>query len=104
MSIALTVYAWTTKTDFTIFRGILSILIMCMALGSLLVWLFHIPMLRMGLNIVGVMLFGLYLIVDTQHIMGGNHKYSLDPEEYILGSIMLYLDIINIFIYILEIF
>lgn len=40
---------------------------------------------------------------DTQLIMGGNHKFQLSPEEYILGAITLFLDIINIFLYILRI-
>lgn len=35
--------------------------------------------------------------------MGGEHKYSISPEEYVLGAITLFLDIINIFLYILRI-
>lgn len=34
--------------------------------------------------------------------MGGERKYSLSPEEYITGAIILYLDIINIFIHLLQ--
>lgn len=40
---------------------------------------------------------------DTQMIIGGNHKFQMSPEEYILGAIALFLDIINIFLYILRI-
>ena len=36
-------------------------------------------------------------------MMGGNHKYSISPEEYIFAAIAIYLDIINIFLYILRI-
>lgn len=36
-------------------------------------------------------------------MMGGKHKYSISPEEYIFAALNLYLDIINIFIYILSI-
>lgn len=35
--------------------------------------------------------------------MGGERQNSLTPEEYILGAIMLYLDIINLFLHLLRI-
>lgn len=58
-----------------------------------------------GLLIIKLIFFfsQFHLIDDTQLIMGGNHKFSLSPEEYILGAITLFLDIINIFLYILRI-
>lgn len=40
---------------------------------------------------------------DTQMIVGGERKNTLTPEEYVLGAIMLYMDIINIFIHLLKI-
>ena len=39
----------------------------------------------------------------SQMMMGGNHKFSISPEEYIFAAIAIYLDIINIFLYILRI-
>ncbi len=36
-------------------------------------------------------------------MMGGTHRYALDPEEYIFAALNLYLDIINLFIMILNI-
>ena len=36
-------------------------------------------------------------------MMGGNHKFSISPEEYIFAAIAIYLDILNIFLYILRI-
>ena len=40
---------------------------------------------------------------DTQLMVGGSHKYSLSPEEYVFASLNLYLDIVNLFIEILKI-
>ena len=52
----------------------------------------------------GVILFSFYLIYDTQLIIGGKHRqYQFTEDMYILASLTLYLDIINIFIYLLEI-
>lgn len=50
---------------------------------------------------IGVFIFSLYLIYDTQLMMGGKHKYSISPEEYIFAALNLYLDVVNMFIYIL---
>ena len=50
---------------------------------------------------LGTFLFGCYLVIDTQMIIGGRTiQLSLD-EEYI-GAMMLYIDIIMIFIYLLQ--
>ncbi|XP_065322017.1 protein lifeguard 2-like isoform X2 [Gordionus sp. m RMFG-2023] len=43
-----------------------------------------------------------YIIFDTQMMMGGDKKYSLSPEEYIFAALTLYLDIVNLFLYILQ--
>ena len=52
---------------------------------------------------IGAFLFSCYIIFDTQLMMGGKHKYAIDPEEYIFGALNLYLDIINLFLFILRI-
>ena len=44
-----------------------------------------------------------YIVFDTQLMMGGQHKYSISPEEYIFAALNLYLDIINLFLYLLMI-
>lgn len=53
---------------------------------------------EIALSFVGAFLFGLFLIFDTQQMMT-----VLSPEEYILATINLYMDILNLFIYILRI-
>ena len=50
------------------------------------------------ISVGGALLFSLFIIYDTQMIMT-----TLSPEEYILATINLYMDIINLFIYILRI-
>jgi len=52
---------------------------------------------------IGAIIFSVYIVYDTQLMIGGKHKYSLSPEEYIFASLNLYLDIINLFMYILSI-
>ena len=55
----------------------------------------------LGFGSVGALIFSLYIVYDTQMMMGGKHKYSLSPEEYIFAALNLYLDIINLFRYVL---
>ena len=50
---------------------------------------------------VGVMFFGFYLIVDTQMIMGGK-GIELSVDDYVLASMLLYIDIVQIFLYLLR--
>ena len=49
----------------------------------------------------GVFVFGIYLIVDTQMIVGGKHV-ELSVDEYVLAAMLLYVDIVQIFLYILR--
>ena len=44
-----------------------------------------------------------YIVFDTQMMLGGKHKYSLSPEEYIFAALNLYLDVVNLFLFILTI-
>ena len=59
--------------------------------------------MMIGIGAAGAFVFSLYLVYDTQMMMGGNHKYALDPEEYIFAALNIYLDVINLFTYILMI-
>ena len=36
-------------------------------------------------------------------MIGGSHKYSLSPEEYIFVALNLYVDIVQLFLYLLMI-
>ena len=59
--------------------------------------------MMIGNGAAGAFVFSLYLIYETQMMMGGKHKYALDPEEYIFADLNIYLDVINLFMYILMI-
>ena len=56
-----------------------------------------------GYGSLGALVFSLYIVYDTQLMMGGKHKYALDPEEYIFAAINLYIDFIQLFRFILMI-
>lgn len=101
--ISLTIFAFQTKIDFTVFHGVAFVALIILSIFGLVISFTGIPILRMVYACLGALLFSFYLIIDTQMIVGGNHKSQVSPEEYIFGVIVLYTDIINIFMYILQI-
>ncbi|KAJ8301869.1 hypothetical protein KUTeg_020856 [Tegillarca granosa] len=66
-------------------------------LALFLQMLFPSELMDKAISVGGALLFSLFIIFDTHMLM---HKLS--PEEYILAAINLYLDILNLFIYILR--
>jgi len=104
--LALTAFSFQTKWDFTgMGMALFVALIVLMLFGLLTIFLprSSYPILHIVYASLGALLFSFYLIYDTQLMLGGNHKYSISPEEYIFAALNLYLDIINIFMYILSI-
>lgn len=99
----LTMFAFQTKWDFTVMGGALFVALIILVIFGIVA--IFIPGKTMTLIYAscGALLFSLYLIYDTQLMLGGKHKYSISPEEYIFAALNLYLDIVNIFLYILTI-
>jgi hypothetical protein len=56
----------------------------------------------MGLAILMSVVYSIYLLVDTQRMLGGKHQ-SLSLDDYILGATIIYVDIISLFLKILQI-
>lgn len=63
--IGLTIYAWTTKTDFTVLGGMCWILSFAFTGFMIFVVIFRSHYLTMVYCFIGVIVFGIYLIFDT---------------------------------------
>lgn len=100
----LALYGYTTKKDLTklgtiIFIGLIGILI-----GSLLnMFIFRSAMMDTGIAIIGVLIFVGYIAYDVNKI-----KYMVtyvgEDKAAVYGAFQLYLDFINLFIRLLELF
>ena len=99
--LALSLYAYKTKKNFTLLGGSLFISLMIILLGSIINIFFRIKLLNFILTVVAIILFSIYIIYDTQLIIG-NKEYKLSEEDYIKAAINLYIDIITLFIDILS--
>ncbi|KAH8237391.1 hypothetical protein KR038_010877 [Drosophila bunnanda] len=101
--LALTLFAWQTKYDFTMMGGVLIACMVVFLIFGIVAMFMKGKIITLVYASIGALLFSVYLVYDTQLMMGGEHKYSISPEEYIFAALNLYLDIINIFMYILTI-
>jgi len=103
VTLALTIFAFQTKFDFTACGGVLLCVLVVFILFGLFAIIFPSRTLQIFYAAIGAVIFSLYIVYDTQIMLGGKHKYSLSPEEYVFAALNLYLDIINLFLYILQI-
>ncbi|XP_053672905.1 protein lifeguard 1-like [Anopheles nili] len=101
--LGLTLFAFQTKWDFTMMGGILFVAVLILFLFGLIAMFIPGKTVQIIYSSCGAFLFSIYLVYDTQIMMGGSHKYSISPEEYVFAALSLYLDVINIFLHILSI-
>ncbi|KAH8309259.1 hypothetical protein KR059_007384, partial [Drosophila kikkawai] len=103
--IGLSLYALQTKIDYTAMGAVLVTLTMFFILMAAM--MFWSPLARyqnnLPISLFGALLGCFYLIYDIQMMVGGNHQYQFDPEEYVFAALSLYVDVIQILIYILRI-
>ena len=100
ITISLTLYAMFTKTDFTKLCGpfVCYALLMIFTVQMLLSWLSLFVFSWTGAWIpftagFCVIIYGLFLIIDTQRIVGGG-RHELSIDDYIIGAMYLYLNIL----------
>lgn len=97
VTVALTIYTLQSKRDFSSWGAGLFACLWVLILAGLLQLFFPTEMIDKAISIGGALLFSLFIIFDTHMLM---HKLS--PEEYIVATINLYLDIINLFLHLLK--
>lgn len=93
ITISLTIYAFTTKTDFTTCGGFLFVCVTVLIIGGIIGIFIKNRWLKLILSILGVLIFGLYLIFDTQ-LLTGENKHAFSIDDYIIAAMFLYIDII----------
>ncbi|KAJ8977519.1 hypothetical protein NQ317_017137 [Molorchus minor] len=94
----LTLYTFQTKHDFSAMHSALFSGLCILLIGGFMQMFVQSSLFEIGISLGGALVFSLFVIFDTQLIMK-----TLSPEEYILATINLYMDIVNLFLYILRI-
>ena len=101
-AIGITLFSLQSKWDFTIVAGLMVCMGMMLPVIGLCFLIFQEEdWIQILYGSIGAIVFAGYLVLDTQFMVGGKHKYALSPEEYIFAALNLYLDIVNLFLMIL---
>jgi modulator of FtsH protease len=101
-SLGLSVYAWTTKRDFSrlgdyLFFGVL-LLLVAGIVGIFFGGIFSIPLVGLFISIFGVAIFSGYVLYYVQRA-----RYMADTLPNAIGiTVSLFITVLNLFIYILE--
>jgi len=94
--VLLTLYTLQSKHDFSYMRAGLG-----MSLWILILWGFFAAIFGVqtgfAYSLIGSIVFSGYIIFDT-YMLAEKH----DPRDYVMAAVELYLDIINLFLYILQ--
>lgn len=100
ITMALTLYAFLCKGHWKLWLGIL---VVCSAVGLVMVvtlFFARMSVLVTILYVLGVVVYGIYLVIITKMIIGGEIEgFPLDAP--IIASLLLYIYIMRIFMYIL---
>jgi uncharacterized protein len=104
----MSIYGFTTKTDLTKWGNILFMGIVGLVIASLVNYFMQSKLIYWITTAVGLLIFVGLTAYDTQKIKNaniiGNEGSDDDHKESIVGALILYLDLINLFLYILRIF
>ena len=104
VTIALTIYALTTKEDFTWLGGLLFSTVTILIIGGILCGVWGFSSGR-GYHVLycccGILIYSIYIIFYTQLIA---RKYGtvFQIDDYIIAALNIYIDIIQLFLFILS--
>jgi FtsH-binding integral membrane protein len=104
----MSVFGYLTKTDLSKWGNLLFMGVIGLCLSGFANWYLKSEILHWITTVVGILIFVGLTAHDTQKIKNaniiGNEGSDDDHRESIIGALILYLDLINLFLYILRIF
>lgn len=104
----MSIYGYTTKSDLSKWGNLLFMGLVGLIIASIANLLMKSTMIYWVTTYIGVLIFVGLTAYDTQKIKNsnviGNEGTDEDSKEAIMGALTLYLDFINLFLYLLRIF
>lgn len=92
----LSAYTLTTKKDFSFLGGFLFTGLIVVIVASVVGMFFHVPGMQLAIAAASVLIFSGLILFDTSRIIQGGET------NYIIATIGLYLDILNLFLSLLR--
>lgn len=104
----MSIYGYTTKTDLTKWGNLLFMFLVGLVIASIVNYFLQSETVYWITTYAGVLIFVGLTAFDTQRIKNmniiGNEGSDEDHKEAIMGALTLYLDFINLFLFLLRIF
>lgn len=98
--IGLTIYAHKTTDDFTTCGGAFVGCGITIVFFTIAIALDTSNYKNMIIVFIIIIIFSFYIVYDAQLIAGGRYE-ELSYDDYVIGALMLFIDVIGLFIYIL---
>lgn len=93
------------KYDLSAFGSLLFSGLIAIMTTRLISWFLPMPPMELLMSCVTTLLFSGFIVYDTRRITEGNHPgHSLQPHQHVLGAMILYTDIIGLFLQLLRLF
>jgi len=101
ITVVLTIYAWKSKTDIS-YKGALFYLLGWYLVMTIVLIILHFVYISLTAFYIGgsvfiVCIYGFFIIYNTKLIIGGK-RGGFTVDDYILAAVLLYTDIISLFI------
>ena len=102
----MSIYGFTTKKDLTSIGGLLIMALIGLIIASVVNYFLKSSMFDLVISCIGVLIFVGLTAYDTQKIKALMNRENTEENQKmaIIGSLMLYLDFINLFLFLLRIF
>ncbi|XP_077472078.1 protein lifeguard 1 [Stigmatopora argus] len=103
LTISLTIIAFSAQSryEFSCCYGLLLIMAVDLLMFGIFSGFYYLYITQVVYGSLGALLFSMFLMVDCQLMMGALN-YRVDPEEYVSAALMIYLDVMLIFIYLMR--
>lgn len=103
----LSLYGYTTKRDLSGFGSFLVMGLIGIIIAMVVNWFMNSPALYYGISVIGVLIFAGLTAYDTQRIktmyFEGDGQ-AVASKKAVMGALSLYLDFINMFLFLLRLF
>jgi FtsH-binding integral membrane protein len=100
VAVSLMIYACLSKNDFTTIGGILVSCTTSLVIFLILLIFFSKFYVNLIICEIFILFYSIFIVFDTQLIAGGRYK-EIELDDYIIGSLILYVDIIGLFAYLI---
>ncbi|CAF1133456.1 unnamed protein product [Rotaria sordida] len=98
--LGITLFSFQTKYDFTSCFGVLFVATLALLIFGIVCIFTYSRIMYTIYAGLGALIFSIFLAIDTQLIMGGK-QHEISAEDYVFASLMLYIDVVYIFLYLL---